>query len=442
MRFTIGVEDSARTLVQIRLDILGNIDFVKKLVAFDAVLVNSRLLQIFQLTGTAAFRLSTGDRPYVVLTIGGFHPAFNPEPVVLPPISRIALTHTMNRGARIWMRLEAYLAITSNTFQLGAALELGIEAGSLNAVGFLSFDALIQFEPFYFAITFSAGFRVRWGSISLASLRVDGALTGPGPLVLSARLSIEFLFFEVSWSGSFNLSEALALPLRLLSSLVAALTPELEKPANLQATESDDRQVSIVPKPAANKAVVAPQGQVIWSQNRAPLNVTLERLEGTPLEQPQAVEVVSTVANGTAQDWFSPGTYINLSQSEALNRAPFDRLDAGVRLGFDFTTSAVVTHTITIETIRLPEEHRFTLGFFLFPSLLLHAITGRTAPGRVFASTPIVGVRDEAWAVRDQGGGAIGTAFSQTEAHQQARMQRATALPAMDAADAIDLGGI
>jgi hypothetical protein len=442
-RFLIGGENGLPALLQIRLDILGSIDFVKKLVAFDAALINSQLLGIFRLTGNAAFRLSSGERPYVMLTIGGFHPAFNPEPVVLPPISRIALTYDLSAGVRIRLRFEGYLALTSNTFQLGAALQAGIEAGPLNAVGFLSFDALIQLKPFYFTFDFRAGFRIRWKSLTLAGVQLSGTVSGPGPIVISASFSFEILFFEISWSDTFRLGDEGGDQVRPVASLTQALAPELGIPGNLEAIHSVDREVAMAPRSNAPRALVAPQGQLIWRQKRAPLNVMVERLEGAPLARHQAVIIESAQASGATQDWFSPGTYVNLSESEAINRSAFDRLDAGVQLGFGFQKSVPVLHPVEIVTFRLPEPAaQPPLDLLFFPAILLDAITGRRAPGRVFAAAPLIGVRDEGWTVRGSDGSVIADGVRQTDAHQRARAVSAIALPALDASDSIDLGGI
>ena len=83
-RATIDNPNGGAPYLQIRVDILGEIDVQKKTAAFDAVLVDSSLMQILQLTGGAAFRLSYGAEPYVVLTIGGFFPGFSPSPLVFP----------------------------------------------------------------------------------------------------------------------------------------------------------------------------------------------------------------------------------------------------------------------------------------------------------------------------------------------------------------------
>src|SRR2546423_1849294 len=75
-------------LLRLRIDLVGLIDFQKKVIEFDATLINSHALGIFVLTGDAAFRSSYGDHPYVMLSIGGFHPHFNPEPAVFPELTR------------------------------------------------------------------------------------------------------------------------------------------------------------------------------------------------------------------------------------------------------------------------------------------------------------------------------------------------------------------
>ncbi|AKF86652.1 hypothetical protein MFUL124B02_30910 [Myxococcus fulvus 124B02] len=441
-RFELGGQGGTPALVQIRLDVLGVIDFEQKLVSFDAALVNSRLLQIFHLTGSAGFRLSTGDRPYVMMTVGGFHPAFNPEPAHFPPLSRVGLTFNTGGGIGLSLRLEAYLAITSNTFQVGAALEVKVEAGPLNALGFLAFDALIQFKPFYFNVRFSAGFRVRYEGITLAGVRCEGTLTGPGPIVLSGSFTIEILFFEITWSDTFTLGEESGDAVLPVGSLVQALAVELEKPSNLEAIGGEDRRVATSPKTNTGKALISPLGQVAWSQKRAPLDVTLERFEGVPLESPQAVIATLPMASAAVQDWFSPGTFVELSGSESLNKGAFERLDAGRRVGFDLKKSAFIAHPLQVKTVRLPHEVLLLKLFLAFPPNFLEAALGRRAAPSIFAAAPAIAVKDETWAVQGKDGDVLKAGTSQTDAHQRARYSGAVALPALEVAEPIDLGGI
>ena len=183
-------------LLQLRFDVVGFVDFPKSIVEVDATLINSKALYIFHLTGDLAFRISWGDRPYLLLSFGGFHPRFDPKPAQFPELTRLALT--LDSGiAGLFFRAEAYLAITSNTIQFGARLEVGYKLGPFNLVGFLGLDAIIQFSPFWFEIAISAGVRLRWNSTTLCGVRLEGILSGPGPFTISGKACIELLFFDI-----------------------------------------------------------------------------------------------------------------------------------------------------------------------------------------------------------------------------------------------------
>ena len=83
-------------------------------------------MSVFIIVGDTAFRLSWGDRPYAMLSLGGFHPAFNPEPAVFPEMARLGLAYDPG-SVGYWVRLEFYLAITSNTVQTGGKIEAGLK---------------------------------------------------------------------------------------------------------------------------------------------------------------------------------------------------------------------------------------------------------------------------------------------------------------------------
>ena len=115
-----------------------------RLASIDASLVDSHVLGIFSVYGDAAMRLSWGSQAYTVVSIGGFYPGFNPEPARLPALRRVGLaTDVPVPGLTI--RAEGYLAVTTNTIQLGARLDATFELG-LTAHGFIQVDALVQFS--------------------------------------------------------------------------------------------------------------------------------------------------------------------------------------------------------------------------------------------------------------------------------------------------------
>jgi hypothetical protein len=129
-RLVIGSEDVA--LVYLRMDFIGGIDFTKSLIFFDAALVNSHVLGIFRITGGVALRIAYGVNGYFLFTVGGFHPAFNPGAMELPRVARVGVSVSLGV---VWLKQEMYLALTSNTFQLGSRTEAGIEIGPISAHG-------------------------------------------------------------------------------------------------------------------------------------------------------------------------------------------------------------------------------------------------------------------------------------------------------------------
>jgi hypothetical protein len=436
------IGDDVFNAVMIRLDLVGIIDFIKEVIEFDATLYDSRLMKVFLLVGDTAFRLSWGHEKYVMLTLGGFHPDFNPAPAVFPDMARLGLAYDTG-SVGLWLRLEFYLAVTTNTVQLGGKIEVGIKASVLNAVGWLALDALIQFIPFEFSVMVSAGFRVRLGSMTLCGVRFSGTISGPIPLELAGSICIEILFFEICWSDSFKIGDGDAPPpTPTINSLRQALAPELSKPENLEAVDSDDRLVTAKPQQVQNgQTVLSTIGKIQWTEKRAPLNTLIERFENTPLASPQAVIVSSPVANGDkVKDWFSPGTFTNLSESERLNRASFERLEAGLVLSLGTDRTEPVAKNIVYDSFILPQLP--LIGFLLttgFPSLVIEGVYGRCAsPAQFQRSEAAINIKDETWTVHTAGV-AQTAGLSQTDAHQRARYQAATALPDNDV---IDLGGI
>ena len=204
----------AAPYLQIRLDILGELDLQKKTVAFDAALVDSTLLEVLQLTGGAAFRMSYGADPYVVLTVGGFHPAFSPTPLMFPSsLTRIAMTRGTPKDS-LYFRFEGYFAITTNTVQFGAAVEVIVNLGSFDIRGALAFDTLIERSPFHFVCVLHASVHVRWKGRNIGGLDLSGELSGPGPVIFRAKVSFDILFCTISFNHTFRLGSAVPAALR------------------------------------------------------------------------------------------------------------------------------------------------------------------------------------------------------------------------------------
>jgi hypothetical protein len=422
VRVALPMEEGDGPALQLRCDILGVLDFVKAILSFDAVLVDSTLLEVFTLTGGIAFRLSWGAEPYVLLSVGGFHPSFNPAPLVLPPsLTRMAMSYSM-ADVGLTLRLEGYFAITPNTLQLGARIDAAIEFGPLSARGFIAFDMLIQFQPFAFQFDFEARMEVRWRGRTLAGLRVKGSMAGPGPVVFSGEVCIEILFFSICAHATFELGSDAPPVVTPVPSALDALAGELADLANLSATGGDPL-VGLRPAETGTSApVLPPTGELVWRQRRAPLGLLLEKFENAPLTSPETVTASSPLGAGAEDEWFSPGSFAALDDAEALNRPAFERLAGGLRIGAGGTGgSSAVTHQVTVVEFRLPDEPSATSAAVAAPAWLLRAADARAGIGGGDRPAPAVAVAAEPWQVRDEDGQVLAAGTSQAQAHQLAR---------------------
>jgi hypothetical protein len=388
------------------------------------VLIDSKLMEVFDLTGGAAFRLSWGAQPYAVLTVGGFHPAYNPEPLVFPgSLTRVAMVHGTPTD-RLYLRFEGYFAITTNTLQFGAAVEAIINAGNFNIQGILRFDTLIRFQPFRFQIEIRASVRVRYKSRRLAGLTFKGSLSGPGPVVLRGRVCIEILFFDICFEETFTIGSSVPPAVTPVASALDVFLAELT-PANLRASEATDRYVALRPAAPPNPGLplVSPLGQLTWVQHRAPLGLLLQRIGGAPLSRPESVAVSGPTLTEPELEWFAPGSFADLTDSEALNRKAFERLAGGARFGEPGTDDGPsATRTVTVRQIRPPAPETTHPGV-PFPGWFAEAVlirTGGTAPAPV---TPTISVSEENWMVSDPLGGAVTTGLSSAQAHQLAALR-------------------
>jgi hypothetical protein len=438
-RATIGTDDAA--LVRLRLDFVGGLDLIKQEFTFDASLVNSTILGFLTITGDAAFRLCYGDRPDVVLSIGGFHPSFNPESLHLRPLARAAATYSVSAGVKIWLRQEAYFAFTSNTLQVGGRTEAGLDIGPFGAHGFMALDALVQFKPFRFTVAFSAGFDIDFEGESFAGVNVSGQISGPGPLVITATASVKVLLVRVSHSETFQLGPDQPDPATPIDSVLDAVMTEVTDVANLHASGDDPLVRLRADPPADGSVLLCPLGRLTWSERILPLGTTITRLQGQPLAGAHRVDVAyqaipAGVGEDETQEWFSPGQFSELSESEQLNNPAMQSLPSGHVYGGDIEVSpgGLDVKPDQVNLIKLPEKVRFlplppgTSALFLSAA---HAATmhDRLSKPAVSGGPSRVAVKDESWSVRDSNGVVRMSSASAFEAFQQTRLGGFAAVP-------------
>ena len=179
-------------LVAIRLDVAGVIDAGAGTLSIDASLHDSHVIG-FALAGDMALRASFSDSRSFLMSLGGFHPAFDP-PAGFPSLRRLSLG--IDAGSALSVSFECYFALTSNTVQFGAAFALDADVLGFGVSGGASFDALIQFSPFQ--LTTNVGFHVsiKAVGVDLAGVWLDASLTGPNPWHVVGTATFKVLMVE------------------------------------------------------------------------------------------------------------------------------------------------------------------------------------------------------------------------------------------------------
>lgn len=429
---------------QLRLDVLGELDFARRVVSLQAVIVDSYMMGVFKLQGEAIFRMRYGDDAYVVLTIGGFFPGFNPAPAELPAhIQRIGMALDLPVSLPVYLRAEGYLAVTPNTLQFGAHLEAGFDAGLFSAEGHFILDALFQFDPFRFDVRFSAGFHVKVAGASFAGVECSGTISGPGPVVINARISYKtpFLLPNINWSDTFTLGRS-APRIEQTADLFARMRAEMT-PANLRAENGDDPHVALRVKGAQSggRALLAPLGDLVWSQRLAPLGLELQRLQNTPLAQPAGARVM--VKSGAQNDPAAPrerfnlGMYRHLSDAERLNlNAQVEEHVAGVRHRYGMQSGDRDTVPIGFDEYRRPAlEPALTELAKPMTRALLDKVSDRSMRAQVTNLAPQVTMAREEWRA---GGQRFDT---QAAAHIAGQHTHSVARLTLDTVDAGDIYG-
>ena len=331
-------------VLKLQVNFAGGIDFAQGLIWFDASLFDSNLL-IFTLTGDIALRISWGDQKVLIVSVGGFHPAFHEVPPDLTNLTR--LTIALLSGDNPRLTAQTYFALTSNTFQSGARVELYAAAGGYNLYGYLGYDLLVQFIPFHFVADIEAGLALRSGTDVIAGISVSCELSGPTPWHAKGEASLDLWLFSISvgfdetWGDP--LTSAIVDLIDVLALMVTAVgdgrnwTAAL--PANAQQTVSL-RQVT----PPEGELFLHPFGVLSVSQKVAPLQMTIDKFGN---QKPSADTTFSiTWAGGsfdTALEEFAVANFVTLSDSEKLSRKSFEQMQSGLQFSTGDTSTAGVS---------------------------------------------------------------------------------------------------
>ncbi len=327
-------------LISLRVNFLGTIDFNRGELSFDASLFDSRLLS-YDLSGDMAVRVRWFGTKVLIVTVGGFHPAFQPPPLNLPALRRLTLQLLGGDNPRL--RLETYFAVTSNTLQFGARAELLASAGSFNAYGFIAFDVLFQRSPFYFIADVKAMVALRAGSRTIASISLALTLEGPTPWKAKGTASLKLFWFltvKVRFSKTWGEDRSTLLPdVAVLPQLIAALS----NPTNWRSVLPDTRHLLVTLRSAPLDAVlVHPLGGLSVAQTVVPLDIPIARFGSSKPSDGTLFSIANVTAGGgtlessdlaTVRDDFAPAQFFEKTDAEKLSAESFVQYPAGISIG-------------------------------------------------------------------------------------------------------------
>lgn len=341
-------------ILKLQVNFAGGIDFDKGIIWFDASLFDSSIL-VYTLTGDMALRIGWGDNPLFILSVGGFHPAFHEVPPDLTNMTRLTLSLLSGNNPRLIA--QTYFAVTSNTVQSGAKVELYAEACGFNVYGFLGYDLLVQLPPLYFIADIYAGLALRSGSDEIAGINVHCELSGPTPWHALGDASLKILFFKVTVGFDHTWGDS-ALPQTLeaedvLKLLTDALNDSRNWKTDIPANTSQSvsvKQIDLAP----GEIILHPFGVLAVSQKVVPLKLAINKFGNKQPASDTLFDIAYSGGNTAyVEEQFASAQFFQMSDNEKLARKSFENMKSGLRFqGSDSTSHGFeIDKDVTYELI-------------------------------------------------------------------------------------------
>ncbi len=326
-------------LLEINIAFLGVLDLEAGRISVDALIHDSHVGP-FTISGGMAFRLDWGaDDPVLVLAVGGLNPHYQAPPG-FPTLEPITVALGLDENPRI--TLKGYYAVTANTYQIGALAELYAEAGGFNIYGWIGFDALFVYLPFFSFVTdFTGGVKLSRGSTKLAGVQLDATLSGISPFRAKGSASISLWLLDVSVSFDHRFggdSEIEAPAVDPTPLLLAALGDARNWSGTMPPASWRAVSVATPASTADSDVLIDPVGGVMVRERVLPLNRRITRFGDAIPAGPGRYDVTGATLGGDDTDWtpvqeaFAPAQFEQLSDADKLSLPSFARMDAGVAL--------------------------------------------------------------------------------------------------------------
>jgi hypothetical protein len=291
-----------------------------------------------------------GNTRGFILSAGGFHPQYTPDPGF--NVSNMKRLSMKLDYSILKLSLESYFAVTSNTVQFGAKLELKIGWDSVGIHGELYFNVLFQFKPFYFMADIGVKVAAKLGKITLLSISLEFALSGPAQWNAKGKAEFKILFIKFKVNFNKTWGKSAAVEQRQLIVLLPQFRDNYldETNRNWKITSGDiiDGLVEII-KFDEGELVMQPSDRISFSQDLLPLEKKIIRYgEAIPSDIKEITlksliindgEPITEGASGWEQttSYFAPTLISKLDDNSKLKAPSFEKMKAG----FSLTASCV-----------------------------------------------------------------------------------------------------
>lgn len=362
--------DEKAPLIVLQVAFIGAIEFDKSRAWFFASIFESRVL-FMTLEGEMGLLIGWGNDANFVISVGGFHPRFEPPPLPFPVPKRVAVNILNESWGKI--RVECYFAVTSNTVQFGARAELFFGFSAISISGHIAFDAMIQFSPFWFIVEISGSVSLKVFGIGLFSISLKFSLEGPSNWRAKGKGKLKILFFSISASFDETWGEKKDTTLPPIE-VMPILEAEFNKDENWTASLPASNSISVSLRELSEEEglILHPVGSLRISQRAVPLDITIDKFGNQSANDANYFSVTVDPGGfgkkGDTEESFAIGQFQNLKDSEKLSRPSFEPEKAGLDLaieGEQLATSKATTRCIRYEQIIIDNNFkRFRRRFF------------------------------------------------------------------------------
>jgi hypothetical protein len=355
LRVALPADDAA--LIVLQVNFLGAIEFDKQRLYFFAAIYDSRIL-FLTIEGEMAVLAAFGDDAVFVLSVGGVHPDFAPPPMPVPVPKRVVVSIVDLDWAMI--RVEGYFAVTSNTAQFGARLDLRFGFDDFGVQGHLAFDALFQFSPFSFVVAISASVSLRVFGFDVFTIRLRFQLSGPSPWRAKGTGSLSLLFWdiEVAFDETFGERQDATLPDVDVLPLLEAECKKLDNWRTSLPSYASQLVTLRQLDPLVDTLVLHPVGVLQISQRLVPLDQSFTKLGNAKARDVRRLALeaagVGLAKRADVLESFAPAQFNDLTDADRLSRRSYEPGHGGIELsaaGAQLRTGPMVRRVVRYELV-------------------------------------------------------------------------------------------